>query len=79
VRDTEFHVNLMGQKAIRPYMMTVLQPRPKGEFVIDTLVLGAPFHITGGLGRFEAYAAVQPLKPDEDRDIGTIILKERQR
>jgi hypothetical protein len=76
VRDTEFHVNLMGQTAIVPYMMNILQPRPKGEFVIDTLVPGAPFVITAGEGRFSADVTVPPLKPGEDRDLGTIALKE---
>jgi hypothetical protein len=67
----------MGQKAMLPYWMKVLQPKPKGEFVIDTLVPGVHFYITAGAGRREAFVTVKPLNPGEDRDLGTITLKER--
>jgi hypothetical protein len=78
LRDTEIYVNMMGQKGMMPYWMKVLQPKPKGEFVVDTLVPGASFYITAGAGRREAYVSVSSLKPGEDRDLGTITLKERK-
>jgi 5-hydroxyisourate hydrolase-like protein (transthyretin family) len=78
LRDTEIYVNMMGQKGMMAYWMKVLQPRPKGEFVVDTLVPGACFYITAGAGRREAYVFVPPLKPGEDRDLGTITLKEQK-
>ncbi len=77
MRETEIYVTLMGQKAMLPYWMKVLQPKPKGEFVIDTLVPGVHFYITAGAGRREALVTVKPLNPGEDRDLGTITLKER--
>jgi beta-lactamase regulating signal transducer with metallopeptidase domain len=76
-RDTTFYVEMMGQKALMPYMTKVLQPRPKGEFVIDTLVAGARFYIVAGAGRREGHMSLPPLKPGEDRDLGTITIKER--
>ena len=76
--DTEIYANLMGQKAMLPYLTKILEPKPKGEFVIDTLVPGARFYITAGAGRREAIVSVAPLKPGEDRDLGTITLKERK-
>ena len=78
LRDTEIYVNLMGQKAMLLYFTKILQPKPKGEFVIDTLVPGARFVIAAGAGRREAHVFVPPLKPGEDRDLGTITIKERQ-
>jgi beta-lactamase regulating signal transducer with metallopeptidase domain len=78
LRDTDIYVNLMGQKAMLPYFTKILQPRPKGEFVIDTLVPGARFVITAGAGRREAQVFVPPLKPGEDRDLGTITITERR-
>jgi BlaR1 peptidase M56 len=77
MRETEIYVTLMGQKAMLPYWMKVLQSKPKGEFVIDTLVPGVHFYITAGAGRREAFVTVKPLNPGEDRDLGTITLKER--
>jgi hypothetical protein len=76
--NAEFYVNLMGQKAMLPYLTKILEPRPKGEFVIDTLVPGAHFYITAGAGRREAIVSVTRLEPGEDRDLGAITLKERK-
>jgi hypothetical protein len=78
LRETTFYVELMGQKSIMPYMVKVLQPRKNGEFVLDKLVPGAHFVITAGAGRREGWLAVPPLKPGEDRDLGTLTLRERQ-
>jgi len=78
LRDTTSYVELMGQKTILSYYMKLVRPKPKGEFVIDTLLPGTRFHIMAGAGRREALVSVPPLKPDEDRDLGTITLKERQ-
>jgi hypothetical protein len=72
------YANLMGQKAMLPYFAKILEPKPKGEFVVDTLVPGAHFYITAEAGRREAVVSVSPLKPGEDRDLGTITLKERK-
>jgi 5-hydroxyisourate hydrolase-like protein (transthyretin family)/protocatechuate 3,4-dioxygenase beta subunit len=77
-RDTTFYAELMGQKSMLSYFAKILEPKPKGEFVIDTLVPGVRFYITAGAGRREAVVSVPPLKPGEDRDQGTIILKERK-
>jgi hypothetical protein len=60
------------------YFTKILAPKPKGEFVIDTLVPGARLYITAGMGRREAIVSVVPLKPGEDRDLGAITLKERK-
>ena len=57
---------------------TRLRSEAKGEFVIDTLVPGVPLYITANSGRQEAFVPVPPLKPGEDRDLGTITLKERK-
>ena len=76
--NTEFYGNLMGQRAILPYLTKILEPKPKGEFVIDTLVPGAHFYITAGAGQREAFVSVAPLKSGENRDLGTITLKERK-
>jgi beta-lactamase regulating signal transducer with metallopeptidase domain len=78
VGETEIYANLMGQKAMLPYLTKILEPKPKGEFVIDTLVPGVRFYIEAGAGRREAFVSVPPLKPGEDRDLGTVILKERK-
>ncbi len=76
--DAKIYANLMGQKAIMSYVTRVLQPKPKGEFVIDTLVPGGTFYIMAGVGRREAFVSVPPLKPGEDRDLGTITLSRRK-
>ena len=53
--NTEFYANLMGQRAMLPYVTKILEPKPKSEFVIDTLVPGAAVlrHCrSGAQGRF---------------------------
>jgi BlaR1 peptidase M56 len=77
-RDTTFYAELMGQKFMLSYFTKIVEPKPKGEFVIDTLVPGANFYFTAGTGQREAIVSVTPLKPGEDRDLGTITLKERK-
>ena len=51
-----------------------------GEFTLEAMIPGASFYVTAaeGGGR-AAHAAVLDLKPGEDRDLGTLVLKERQR
>jgi hypothetical protein len=77
-RNAEIYANVIGQMAMMAYGERN-KPNPRGEFVIDTLVPGARFYIMAGSGSLEAEVAVPALKPGEDRDIGTITLKERNR
>ena len=64
MRDTELYANMMGQKAIMPYMTKIMEPKPKGEFVIDTLLPEpARFYIAAGAGRREAYCPCRPSSP----------------
>jgi beta-lactamase regulating signal transducer with metallopeptidase domain/5-hydroxyisourate hydrolase-like protein (transthyretin family) len=76
-RNTEIYANVIGSMAMMAYDERK-KPNPRGEFVIDTLVPGARFYIMAGSGSLEAEVAVPTLKPGEDRDIGTITLKERK-
>ena len=72
----EFYANILGQRN-----MNLLNERPRstGEFTLDTMIPGASFYVTAaeGGGR-EAHVAVPDLKPGEDRDLGTLVLKERK-
>jgi beta-lactamase regulating signal transducer with metallopeptidase domain len=74
-RNAEFYVNIIGQKAMAAFDEKI-KLNPRGEFVIDTLVPGARFYLMGGAPGLEAYVPLPPLKPGEDRDLGTITLKE---
>ena len=78
MRDTTNYIELMGQKGILLYLTKITEPKPKGVFVIDTLMPGARFYIAAGAGRREAYLSLPPLKPGEDLDLGTITIKERK-
>jgi hypothetical protein len=69
------YTNLLGQRAMMIYW-TRLRSDAKGEFVIDTLLPGVPLYVTANAVRQEAFVPVAPLKPGEDRDLGTITLKE---
>lgn len=73
----EFYANVLGQRN-----MNLLNERTgsAGEFTMGALIPGASFYVTAaeGGGR-AAHAAVPDLKPGEDRDLGTLVLKERQR
>jgi len=72
----EFYGNVLGQRNIN-----ILNERTgsAGEFTLDAMIPGASFYVTAaeGGGR-SARAAVPDLKPGEDRDLGTLVLKERQ-
>ncbi len=72
----EFYSNVVGQRN-----MNLLNERTgsTGEFTLDAMIPGASFYLTAaeGGGR-SARAAVPDLKPGEDRDLGTLVLKERQ-
>jgi len=72
----EFYGNVLGQRNIN-----ILNERTgsAGEFTLDAMIPGASFYVTAaeGGGR-SARAAVPDLKPGEDRDLGTLVLKERE-
>lgn len=76
---TEIYVNLMGQDAMRFTYGSRNTVDSRGAFVNDLLIPGARFVIVahGGGGQREAIVPVAPLKPGEDRDLGTITIKER--
>jgi hypothetical protein len=69
------YTNLLGQRAMMIYW-TRLRSDAKGDFVIDTLIPGIPLYMTANAVRQEAFVPVAPLQPGEDRDLGTITLKE---
>jgi len=77
-RNTAIYSNLIGQKSMLAYSEKQ-SLNSHGEFVIDTLLPGVRLYImaAAGGGR-EAGVPVSPLEPGEDRDLGTITLKERQ-
>jgi hypothetical protein len=77
-RNTHIYSNLLGQKAMLTYSEKSKLGR-QGEFVIDTLMPGVRYYVMAGSGSLEAMVPVPPLKPGEDRDLGTITLKERPR
>jgi hypothetical protein len=72
----EFYANVLGQRN-----MNLLNERTgsTGEFTLDAMIPGASFYVTAadGGGR-SARAAVPDLKTGEGRDLGTLVLKERQ-
>jgi beta-lactamase regulating signal transducer with metallopeptidase domain len=76
VLSQEFYSNLLESSARQKYWE---KPIAGGEFAHDALVPGEPFYIVASSGNREAFQYVSPLKPGEDRDLGTITLKERQR
>ena len=61
--NTEFYGNLMGQRAMLPYVTKILEPKPKGEFVIDTSGAGCPLlhhgrsGATGGFCRLSRHSS----------------------
>ncbi len=75
-RNTHIYSNILGQKAMLAYGEKNKLGR-QGEFVIDTLVPGVRYYVMAGSGSLEAMVPVSSLKPGEDRDLGTINLKER--
>ncbi len=72
----EFYANVLGQRNMR---FENERTGSTGEFSLDALLPGANFYVTAaeGGGR-DARVAVPDLKPGEDRDLGTLVLKERQ-
>src|SRR5262249_33966470 len=75
VLSQEFYSNLLEGPARMKYQDG---PGAHGEFTHDALVPGMPFVIVASSGGREAFRFVPPLKPGEDRDLGTITLQERQ-
>ena len=52
--------------------------RLQGKYQFEHLIAGARYGIGVGAGALQGFAAVPLLKPGEDRDLGTITLKELQ-
>ena len=77
LHDATPYFELLGERAMLTYWLKI-HPNPQGEFVLDTLVPGAQLSIVAGSGQREARVPVTPLKPGEDRDLGTITLEERR-
>jgi len=75
VLSQEIYSNLLESSARSKYHD---RPGSQGEFTHDGLVPGMPYYIVATSGGREAFHYVPPLKPGEDRDLGTITLKERQ-
>jgi hypothetical protein len=75
-RNTLFYSNLVGQKAMLAYSEQQ-ESNSEGEFVIDTLLPGVQLYIMAASadGR-SASVPLSPLTSGEDRDLGTITLKE---
>jgi hypothetical protein len=76
-RNTQIYSSILGNKAMLTYGEKGKLGR-QGEFVIDTLIPGVRYYVMAGSGSLEAMVPVPPLKPGEDRDLGTITLKERR-
>jgi beta-lactamase regulating signal transducer with metallopeptidase domain len=74
--DTEFYSNLLEPAARVKHSD---EPGVRDEFTHDSLVPGLPFYIGAESGGRQAVHYVPPLAPGEDRDVGTVTLKERQR
>ena len=60
-----------------PLPLVAQKSNAQGEFVIDTLLPGVRLHVMAATRDREAGVPVKPLEPGEDRDLGTITLKER--
>jgi hypothetical protein len=79
-RDTVYHnslfyANLVGQRNMVAYGEKQ-KSNSQGEFVIDNLLPGVRLYIMAASARRLADVPLSPLKPGEDRDLGTITLKE---
>jgi hypothetical protein len=75
-RNTMFYSNLFGPKTMLTYMEKQ-KSNSRGEFVIDTLLPGARLYIMAASpDRRSGRVPLAPLLPGEDRDLGTITLKE---
>jgi hypothetical protein len=73
---TEFFSNLLEASARMNYPE---KPSIRGEFANDSMVPGMAFYITANSAGREAFQYVEPLKPGEDRDLGTIRLTDQER
>jgi beta-lactamase regulating signal transducer with metallopeptidase domain len=72
----EFYANILGERH-----MSLMNEHPgsDGAFTIDTLIPGANYYVNAGAtGGREAHVGVFDLKPGENRDLGTLVLKERK-
>ena len=73
-----FYSNLLGQRAMMVYW-TRLRSERQGRVRDRHAAARRPaLRRWPNAGRREAFVPVAPLKPGEDRDLGTITLKERQ-
>jgi hypothetical protein len=77
-RDTQIYSNIIGQQAMLAYGEKLTKQSSAAGFVVDTLIPGAHYYVSAGQGELEAFVDVPALKPGEDRDLGTIMLKERR-
>jgi len=77
LRNTSFYSSLVGQKNMIAYSEKQ-KSNSQGEFVIDTLLPGVRLYImAASADNRSAGVPLSPLKPGEDRDLGTITLKEQ--
>ena len=74
----DFYVNLMGQTHHMEYETQNGSVNDKGEFRVTTLIPGARFYLRGESGRKSVSHPIPVLSPGEDRDLGAIVMKERQ-
>ena len=72
------HGSTLIAKAQQSDYVRTFRPNDEGEFVIDTLLSGAPLCIFAEGNDRHALVRVAPLRPGEDRDLGTITLQERK-
>jgi 5-hydroxyisourate hydrolase-like protein (transthyretin family) len=75
ILSEEIYSNLLESSARGKYLD---RPGASGDFVCNALVPGLPFYIVATSGGRAAFQYVPPLKPGEDRDLGTITLKEEK-
>ena len=71
-----FYSNLLEASARAEYNE---KPGAEGAFALEALVPGMSFYIVASSTGREAFQYVPPLKPGEDRDLGTITLQEPKR
>ena len=81
-RDDIFRNSVHGStliaKAQQSDYVQTFRTNDQGEFVIDTLLSGVRLCIFAEENEEQALFQVSPLRPGEDRDLGTISLKERK-
>jgi beta-lactamase regulating signal transducer with metallopeptidase domain len=74
--STSFYSDLIGETNLT--YSERQRSNAQGEFVIDTLLPGVRLYVFGASGNREAQVPLKPLRPGEDRDLGTITLKETE-